>query len=213
MNAVWKKLCPQVVHDFTGFENIQEEQEEVVDNLISMSEKLELELEEQDFTEFFDDHDKELSNDELQELEKQRKEAEEAEEEEVEMPPKHFQTKKMAEAFASIEAALANFEEQDPNEERHAKVSAAVHDALKCYHVIYEEKKKAVSQSSLHRFFKRVDKREATVPSTPQSVPSTHEPVPSSSSTHTPDTDSDADDPSTISSPRSSPATSPNKSK
>ncbi|XP_045116125.1 tigger transposable element-derived protein 1-like [Portunus trituberculatus] len=65
MNAVWKKLCPQVVHDFTGFENIQEEQEEVVDNLISMSEKLELELKEQDLTEFFDDHDKELSNDEL----------------------------------------------------------------------------------------------------------------------------------------------------
>ena len=35
---------------------------------------MELELEEQDFTEFFDDHDKELSNDELRELEKQRKE-------------------------------------------------------------------------------------------------------------------------------------------
>ena len=50
-----------------------------------------------------------------------------------------FQTIKMAEAFASIEAALANFEE------RHAKVSAAVHDALKCYRIIYEEKKKAVS--------------------------------------------------------------------
>lgn len=65
MSAVWKKLCPQVVHDFTGFENIQEEQKEVVDNLISMSEKLELELEKQDFTEFFDDRDKELSNDEL----------------------------------------------------------------------------------------------------------------------------------------------------
>ncbi|XP_045137247.1 tigger transposable element-derived protein 1-like [Portunus trituberculatus] len=170
MNAVWKKLCPQVVHDFTGFENIQQEQEEVVDNLISMSEKLELELEEQDFTEFFDDHDKELSNDELRELEKQRK-----------------------------EAALANFEEEDPNEERHAKVSAAVHDEFKCYRIIYEEKKKAVSKSSLHWFFKRVDKREATVPSTPQSVPSTPEPVSSSSSTHTPDADSDADDPSPIS--------------
>lgn len=165
-----------------------------------MSEKLELELEEQDFMEFFGGHDKELSNDELRELEKQRKEAEEK----VEMPPKHFQTKKMAEAFALIEAALANFEEQDPNEERHAKVSAAVHDALKCYRVIYEEKKMAVSQSPLHRFFKQVDKHEATVPSTPQSVPSTPELVPSSSSTHIPD----ADDPSPISSPPSSPTTS-----
>ncbi|KAK3871050.1 hypothetical protein Pcinc_023785 [Petrolisthes cinctipes] len=137
------------------------------------------------------------------ELEKQRKEGEEAEEEEVEVPTKHFQTKVIAQAFALVEEALALLESQDPNEERHVKVSSAVKDALKCYQVIYDEKKKAVTQSSLHRFFKRVDKQETPVPSTSQSVSSTSEPVPllvpSSPIT---------DDPSPISSPPSSPSTS-----
>ncbi|KAK3883528.1 hypothetical protein Pcinc_011179 [Petrolisthes cinctipes] len=200
MNGVWQKLCPQYVNNFTGFEKVQEE---VVNNLISMSEKLELDLEEQDFIEFFDAHAKELTNDELRELEKQRKEGEEAEEEEVEVPTKHFQTKVMAQAFALFEEGLTLLESQDPNEERHVKVSSAVNDALKCYHVIYDEKKKAVTQSSLHRFFKRVDKQETPVPSTSQSVSSTSEPVPllvpSSPIT---------DDPSPISSPPSSPSTS-----
>ncbi|KAK3876082.1 hypothetical protein Pcinc_019094 [Petrolisthes cinctipes] len=175
-----------------------------------MSEKLELDLEEQDFREFFDAHAQELTNDELRELEKQRKEVEEAEEEEVEMPTKHFQTKLMAQAFTLVDEALAIFESQDLNEERHTKVSSAVHDALKCYSVIYEEKRKAVTQSSLLRFFQRVDKRKETVPSTSQ-------PVPSTSSTHTPKklaklslmvpSSPITDDPSPISSPPASPST------
>ncbi|KAK3875572.1 hypothetical protein Pcinc_008176 [Petrolisthes cinctipes] len=164
-----------------------------------MSEKLELDLEEQDFIEFFDAHAKELTNDELRELEKQRKEGEEAEEEEVtkeeevEVPTKHFQTKVMAQAFALVEEALALLESQDPN----------VNDALKCYKVIYDEKKKAVTRSSLHRFIKRVDKQETPVPSTSQSVSSTSEPVPLLVP-YSPITD----DPSPISSPPSSPSTS-----
>ncbi|KAK4309194.1 hypothetical protein Pmani_010858 [Petrolisthes manimaculis] len=200
MNGVWKKLCPQYVNNFTSFEKVQEE---VVSNMISMSDKLELDLEEQDFVEFFDAHAKELTNDKLRELEKQRKEGEE---EEVEVPAKHFQTKVMAQAFALVEEAMALLESQDPNEERHVKVSSAVSDALKCYQVIYDEKKKAVTQSSIHRFFKRVDKHETQVPSTSQSVSSTSEPVPLQvpSSPIT-------DDPSPISSPPSSPSTSSHK--
>ncbi|KAK4303436.1 hypothetical protein Pmani_024543 [Petrolisthes manimaculis] len=207
MNGVWKKLCPQFVNNFTGFGKVQEE---VVSNLISMSEKLELDLDEQDFREFFDAHAQELTNDELKELEKRRKEVEEVEEEKVEMPTKHFQTKLMAQAFALVDEALEIFESQDLNEERHTKASSAVHDALKGYSVIYEEKRNAVTQSSLHRFFKRVNKRKETVQSTSQ-------PVPSTSSTHTPRklaklplivaSSPITDDPSPISSPPSSPYT------
>ncbi|KAK4309429.1 hypothetical protein Pmani_018926 [Petrolisthes manimaculis] len=173
MNGVWKNLCPQFVNNFTGFEKVQEE---VVNNLISMSEKLELDLNEDDFREFFDTHAQELTNDELRELEKQRKEVEE---EEVEVPTKHFQTKLMAQAFALVDVAMAIFESQDINEERNAKVSSAVHDALKCYSVIYEEMRKAVTPLSLKSFFQWVDKYKETLPSTSQ-------PVPSTSTTHTP---------------------------
>lgn len=140
MNGVWKELCPCFVEDFTDFGKIQEQQK-VVNNLLSMSEKLELNLEEQDFTDFFHVYAKELTNDELRGLEKQRKEMGEAEEEDVEMSSKHFETKIMAEAFASIEAGLALFKTQDPNEEWHMRVSAAIQDALRCYRIIYDEKK------------------------------------------------------------------------
>lgn len=185
-------------NDFTRFEELQEEKR-VVNNLIS-SEKLELELEKQELTEFFDAHAKELTNDELRELENQKKEEEE--EEKMKISTKHFQTKQMAQAFVLIEGALALFEELDPNKKRHSKVSAAVHDAVKCYRAIYEEKQKALSQTLLHRLFinHREDKHEALLPSTPQSVPST--------STSKPDANTGAGDPSPILSTPSSPSTS-----
>ena len=51
MNGVWKKLCLWFVHDFHGFE-VDEESKEVFSNLVTLSEKLELDLQEDDFTEF-----------------------------------------------------------------------------------------------------------------------------------------------------------------
>jgi len=41
VNGVWKKLCPQVIHDFHGFEKVGEESKEVFSNSVSLSEKLE----------------------------------------------------------------------------------------------------------------------------------------------------------------------------
>ena len=49
-------------------------------------------------------------------------------------------------------------------------VAAAVQNAIQCYRVIYDEKKRATTQTSLDRFFKRVD-----------GIESSKEPVPSMS--------------------------------
>ena len=38
MNGVWKNLCPQFVHDFRGFEKVDEESKEVFSNLVTLSE-------------------------------------------------------------------------------------------------------------------------------------------------------------------------------
>ena len=51
MNGVWNKLCPQFVHDFRGFEKVDEESKEVFSNFVTLSEELELDLQEDDFTE------------------------------------------------------------------------------------------------------------------------------------------------------------------
>ena len=51
MNGVWKNLCLQFVHNFCGFEKVDEESKEVFSNLVTLREKLELDLQEDDFIE------------------------------------------------------------------------------------------------------------------------------------------------------------------
>jgi hypothetical protein len=162
INAVWKKLCPQFVHNFQGFE----EPDSVISKLVEMGRELELNLEEQDFHELLECHTKELTNEDLMELEAHRKEDEVSEEEQEAEPPKTFVTKQLAECFGMIEKALAGFEAQDPSIERFRKVHAAVHDAIACYRLIYGEKKKASVQTSLDKYLKKAERIDKPVPST-----------------------------------------------
>ncbi|XP_066445492.1 tigger transposable element-derived protein 1-like [Eleutherodactylus coqui] len=76
MNGVWKKLFPMFVHDSPSLAKLQAEEQNVVDNLVSISEKLDLDLEEQDFHKYFAVYNQELTNEDLMELENQRKEEE-----------------------------------------------------------------------------------------------------------------------------------------
>ena len=69
MNGVWKNLCPQFVHNFRGFEKVDQESKEVVSNLVTLGEKLELDLQEDDFMELLAVQHEELTNEDLMELE------------------------------------------------------------------------------------------------------------------------------------------------
>ena len=92
MNRVWKKLCLQFIHNFRGFEKVDKESKEVFSNLVTLSKKLELDLQEDDFTELLAVQHKELTDEDLMELEAQRKDEERQEEEEVTEEPKRFTT-------------------------------------------------------------------------------------------------------------------------
>ena len=96
------------------------------------------------------------------ELEAQRKDKERQEEKEVTEEPKRFMTQEMARGFSLFEEALLVFEAQDLNVEWYRKVAAAVQNAIQCYHVIYDEKKRGTTQTSLDRFFKREDRIESS---------------------------------------------------
>ena len=113
MNGVWKKLCPQFVHDFHGFEKLDEESKEVFSNSVTLSEKLELVLQEDDFIELLAVQHEELTNEDLLELEAQRKHEERQEEEEVTEGLKRFTTREMARGFSLFEETLLVFEAQD----------------------------------------------------------------------------------------------------
>ena len=80
-------------------------------------------------------------------------------------------TQEMARGFSLFEEALVVFEAQDPNVEWYTKVAAAVQNAIQGYRVIYDEKKRATTQTSLDCFFKRVVIIESG--KEPEPVPST----------------------------------------
>ena len=110
MNGVWKNLCLKFVHDFHGFGKVDEESKEVFSNLVTLSKKLELDLQEDDFTELLAVQHKEFTNEDLLELEAQRKDEERQEEEEVTKEPKRFRMQEMARGFSLFEEALLVFE-------------------------------------------------------------------------------------------------------
>ena len=118
---------------------MNEESKEVFSNLVTLSEKLELDLQEDDFIELLAVQHKELTNEDLMELEAHRKD-EERHEEEVTEELMRFRTQEMARGFSLSEEVLLVFEAQDPNVERYTKF-AAVQNAIQFYRVLYDEKK------------------------------------------------------------------------
>ncbi|XP_068229516.1 tigger transposable element-derived protein 1-like [Palaemon carinicauda] len=175
LNAVWRPLCPQFVNDFRGFDQ-DGINKEILSTLVSLSDKLELDLQEEDFEELLESYGEELSNQDLMELEAQQR-VEEEEEEETPVPMKKFETKLLAEGFSLIDKAIALFEQQDPSIERCTKVANQLNDAIQCYRIIYDEKKKKTVQSSLDRFFRPVSskssKEDTLQPSSSSPRPST----------------------------------------
>ncbi|XP_036364351.1 tigger transposable element-derived protein 1-like [Octopus sinensis] len=167
MNGVWKKLCPQFVNDFKEFDNVA-----INKTLVTKSKELEMDLEEEDFTDLFEKDKQPLTDEDLIELHEQQNK----EEKEVEPEPRHFTIKKMQQAFAYIEKGLSMFDDMDPNAQRFSKIMGACHEALAPYNVILEEKKKKTVQGTLNQFSKRVEQQEH-----PESAVDAGDPQPSTS--------------------------------
>ena len=68
MNGVWRKLCPQFVNDFHGFE---ERVDHVIRNIVALNKKIYLYMEVDDVTELLESHGEELSAGDLIQMEKQ----------------------------------------------------------------------------------------------------------------------------------------------
>ncbi|XP_068243744.1 tigger transposable element-derived protein 1-like [Palaemon carinicauda] len=157
----------QFVNDFTGFDQ-DDESQKILNKLVDLSKKLELDLEEEDFHELLEFLGEELSHEDLMELDEMQRQEDNENSEEEPPPVKKFDTKLLADAFSKIEEALSIFESQDPNVERFTKVSTSVHDAINCYNVIYDERKRKTKQTSLYKFFKA---RPTTPVQSPSSAP------------------------------------------
>ncbi|KAI6646855.1 Tigger transposable element-derived protein 1-like isoform X4 [Oopsacas minuta] len=153
MSGVWKFLCPQFVNNFQEF---QQEDKKILENLVGIFKKLDINLDEEGFEKLFEPHSQELTNEEPMELETMQRQSEQEDDEEI-LPIKKFETKMMAKGFSLIEKALAIFQNQDPNDERFSKVATSVRDSFECYRIIWNEKKRKTAQTSLDQFFKKRD--------------------------------------------------------
>ena len=105
------------------------------------------------------------------ELEAQRKDTE-RQEEEVTEESKRSTIQEMARGFSLFKEALLVFEVQDLNVEWDVKVATAVHNAIWCYCVISDDKKRALTQTSLDPFFKKVGRIEPSKEPEPVSLTS-----------------------------------------
>ena len=92
---------------------MDEESKEVFGNLVTLSEKVELDLQKDDLTELMAVQREELTNDDLMELEAQRK-GEERQEKEVTEEPKRAMVQEAARAFSFFEEVVLVFEAQVP---------------------------------------------------------------------------------------------------
>ena len=81
-----------------------------------------------------------------------KKDKERQEEEEVTEELKKLLMLEMA-RFSLFEEALLVIEAQNPNVEWYTKVETAIQNTIQCYCVIYNEKKRATTQTSVDHLF------------------------------------------------------------
>lgn len=90
----------------------------------------------------------ELTNEDLLELEQQQHSEEDEEQ-------KKFTVKGLGGVFSKINEVMLELEAMDPNVERLTKVERHINEGLRCYHEIYEEKKKQTKQKLILGFLRK----------------------------------------------------------
>lgn len=195
MNGVWKKVLKTYVNTFKGFNKDPAVDDIVSNKILVLGKQLELDIDEEDIHELVGIETEEISDEELIELEEERSEEAEAEKGVIPEAPKEFTTKKLAEAFATINSGLRMLEEMDVSYERFARADRQIQDALACYREIYNEKKRQSIQSD-HDILKNI------VSAKPSTV--VQAPVSSTSYTLTSSEKREIDDPVAVASTSSS---------
>ncbi|XP_017763034.1 PREDICTED: tigger transposable element-derived protein 1-like [Eufriesea mexicana] len=116
MKGSWKQLCPEMMSDFINFE---ETPETLTDEIVSVTNELNLDVNKEDVNELIESHSAPLSNEYL--IEQQLSNSEmhnESEEEEADKNVKTLTIKNMNEAFTHVDKFFTIMEECDPNGER-----------------------------------------------------------------------------------------------
>lgn len=148
MQSIWKKCIKRFVINFESFDNL--EQTDVVQEIASLANSLNLDVEVEDIVELVDYAGGELTKDDLIELEVLQHLEEEGNKR-IEEMQKRFTVHGLASVFSKINAAMLELEAMDPNIERFNDVEHGMSELLKCYREIYEEQI-ITKQTTLNEF-------------------------------------------------------------
>ncbi|KAK9744554.1 hypothetical protein QE152_g7659 [Popillia japonica] len=69
----------------------------------------------------------------------------------------------LGQQFQELNAFISRFEKLDPHTDRFLKVQKIVECSVACYKQIYEERKRAVVQTSLDSFLKKVNQPSTSI--------------------------------------------------
>ena len=156
LNSAWKKLWPASVaeRNFEGFEPQPEPEDAVLEEILSLGKSMGLEVDEADVNDLVEEHQQELTTDELQELQTmlQSEVVEEmSSEEEVEV--EEVSSREIKEILAKWQDVSDFVEKKHPDQLSTGRASALFNDTcLTHFRNILKTRQK---QTSLDRFFKR----------------------------------------------------------
>ena len=142
VNGVWENLCLQFVHDFLGFEKADEEL--IFGNLVTLSEKLKLDLQEGNFIELLAVQRKGLINEDLMELESRKNNGERQGKEKVIEEPERATIQEMARDSLYLRS---NFLRHQTQHRMVHNLATAIQNAVQGYHATYDEGKKKKKKS------------------------------------------------------------------
>jgi hypothetical protein len=143
---------PNCFHDFEGVEvTVKNIRKDIVD----LSNKIGFEgVDGNDVEDLLQLHREELTNEELIQLGAHLCQEEQEEEEEDEMPPKTSDMKKLGKRFAAVDVVTTILDENNPNLERSRQCKTRMDEAIQCYRVQYDSKKREAKQTSIRSFFR-----------------------------------------------------------
>ncbi|XP_064116538.1 tigger transposable element-derived protein 1-like [Macrobrachium nipponense] len=153
LTSAWKKLWPENVaeRDFEGFE-IEEEEEPVEEEIVSIGKTIGLEVDERDIEELVEQHSKELTTDELQE-QRHTESLTEATLEEEETEPEIISTKDLKDILVMWEGVAGSVEKNHPEKIAMSCATELFNDA--CLRRFRNILKGRMKQTSLDMFLKK----------------------------------------------------------
>ena len=175
VNACWKKLWPECVHDFMGFDP-GETQGENMKKILQMARQVGGEgfsdLNEKDVDDLIEEHADPLTDQDLEELTKSASEEEEQQEDDdaVNIEPEGLSLRRLGNFFRSLKSITEDILEWDPCMQRSIKFGRELEQIAAPYKVILEELKRKKTQLPITYFFSQKVRQGTSTVSTPSST-------------------------------------------